>query len=130
MHNRVADTTSSGHTRLTCTACNNATLVRQPYMTGARWAEAEKAFLAEHSVPDETEGFRRVLVAEINAAPGERAALEAEYGQVWDTDQLRADFDVLSFMAPFVYVRRKADGVKGTLLFQHMPRFYFDFNPS
>jgi hypothetical protein len=30
-------------------------------------------------------------------------------------------------MAPFVVVRRKADGVKGSLMFQHMPRFYYGF---
>ena len=28
-------------------------------------------------------------------------------------------------MAPYVVVRRNADGVKGSLEFQHEPRFYF-----
>ena len=28
---------------------------------------------------------------------------------------------------PFVVVRRKADGVKGSLMFQNSPRFYFGF---
>lgn len=32
-------------------------------------------------------------------------------------------------MAPLVVVRRKADGVKGSLEFQHNPRFYFNFQP-
>jgi hypothetical protein len=32
-------------------------------------------------------------------------------------------------MAPLVVVRRKADGVKGSLEFQHMPRYYFGFQP-
>ena len=39
---------------------------------------------------DPTESIRREMVAEINAEPGSRAALEAKHGQVWDTDQLRA----------------------------------------
>jgi hypothetical protein len=33
-------------------------------------------------------------------------------------------------MAPFVVVRRKADGRKGSLEFQHHPRFYFNFMPD
>ena len=70
---------------------------------------------------------RRALVNEINAAPGSRAALEAAHGQVWDTTELQRDFDVRAFYAPFVGVRRKADGRLGTLTFQHSPRFYFDF---
>jgi hypothetical protein len=30
-------------------------------------------------------------------------------------------------MAPFVVVRRRVDGQKGNLEFQHSPRFYFNF---
>jgi hypothetical protein len=30
---------------------------------------------------------------------------------------------------PLVVVRRKADGVKGSLEFQHNPRLYFTFRP-
>ena len=76
---------------------------------------------------DPTEATRRERLAEINAAPGSRAALEAQYGQVWDTNQLAEDFEVIGFMAPLVVVRRNADGVKGSLEFQHQPRFYFNF---
>jgi hypothetical protein len=78
---------------------------------------------------DETEAIRRQRLAEINLVPGSREALEAEYGQVWDTSQLAADFEVIGFMAPLVVVRRRADGVKGSLEFQHSPRFYFSFQP-
>lgn len=78
---------------------------------------------------DATESYRRQRVAEINADPGSRAALEAEHGQVWDTSELTGDFDVTGFMAPLVVVRRKSDGVKGSLEFQHSPRFYFSFSP-
>lgn len=76
---------------------------------------------------DETEDIRRELVNEINADPSGRQALEAKYGQVWDTDQLRQDFEAIGFMAPFIVVRRKSDGKEGSLMFQHNPRFYFSF---
>ena len=77
---------------------------------------------------DGTEQVRRQMVAEINANAGERAELEARYGQVWDTSELQRDFDVIGFMAPLVVVIRKSDGVKGSLEFQHNPRFYFNFS--
>lgn len=76
---------------------------------------------------DPTEQIRRNRIAEINAEPGSREALEAQYGQVWQTQELAADFEVIGFMAPFVVVRRKSDGCKGSLEFQHNPRFYFNF---
>ena len=49
---------------------------------------------------DETEAIRRQQLAEINAQPGSREALEAEHGQVWDTQELGQDFKVEGFMAP------------------------------
>jgi len=76
---------------------------------------------------DETEALRRELVNEINSNRGEREQLEKEYGQVWDTQELSQDFDVKGFMAPFVVVKRKSDGVVGSLEFQHSPRYYFNF---
>lgn len=76
---------------------------------------------------DPTEEVRKKMVAEINTNPGERADLEAKYGKVWNTDELRDEFEVSGFMAPMVVVRRKSDGVKGSLEFQHMPRYYFRF---
>ena len=57
----------------------------------------------------------------------ERKELEKRYGQVWDTKELQNDFKVLGFGAPYVAVIRKSDQVKGSLEFQHMPKFYFDF---
>ena len=36
---------------------------------------------------------------------------------------------MLGFMAPYVVVRRKSDGQRGSLMFQHDPRFYFSFDP-
>ena len=76
---------------------------------------------------DPTEVTRRVLVAVINSEPGTRQYLEQQHGQVWDTSQLQDDFDVLGFCAPYIVVKRKADGQRGTLTFQHSPRFYFSF---
>ena len=79
---------------------------------------------------DVTEAARRERLAEIDAEPGSREALEAQYGQVWDTQQLAQDFDVIGFLAPLVVVRRKGDGMKGSLEFQHgPPRLYFNFEP-
>ncbi len=74
---------------------------------------------------DPIEDARRVLVAVINGQAAERAALEERYGQVWDTSELANDFEVLDFAAPFVVVRRKADGKLGSLIFQHHHRYYF-----
>ena len=75
----------------------------------------------------EEEAIRREMVEDINADPNGRVALEAKHGQVWDTDQLRADFTALGFAAPFIIVQRNSDGKKGTLMFQHDPRFYWGF---
>jgi hypothetical protein len=77
--------------------------------------------------PDETEVDRRALVEALNTDPDGREALEKHHGKVWDTTELGRDFEVLGFMAPFVAVRRKSDRRRGTLCFQHHPRFYFDF---
>ena len=78
---------------------------------------------------DPTETIRREMVAEINAEPGSREYLEAKHGKVWSTSELQDEFEALGFMAPLIVVRRRSDGVKGSLTFQHSPRFYFDFEP-
>ena len=80
-------------------------------------------------MPDDTEALRRQRLVEINIESGSREALEAKYGQVWDTQQLIEHFQVIGFMAPLVVVRRSSDGVKGSLEFQHSPRLYFNFSP-
>jgi len=79
---------------------------------------------------DDTEQMRRDLVRQINGNPQMRESLERAYGQVWDTAELARDFAVEGFAAPFVVVIRKADGVKGSLQFQHSPRFYYAFQPT
>lgn len=79
---------------------------------------------------DETEATRREMTATINSNAGPRAELEAKHGQVWDTSQLQDEFQVVGFMAPLVVVKRRSDGVKGSLMFQNSPRFYYSFQPE
>ena len=68
------------------------------------------------------EVMRRAALAK---APAEAEQAEANGEKTWTTEQLRDDFDVIGFAAPFVLVRRKSDGVRGTLKFRHNPRTYF-----
>ena len=77
---------------------------------------------------DPTENVRMAMVAEINHEPGSREYLESKYGKVWDTAEMQKEFEVAGFAAPFIIVIRKSDGKRGTLTFQHNPRFYFDFS--
>ena len=79
---------------------------------------------------DPTEPIRREMVTQLNAVEGSREYLEAKHGQVWDTSELQEQFEVTGFMAPFVGVRRRCDGVKGSVMFQASPRFYFNFQPE
>jgi hypothetical protein len=97
---------------------------------------------------DPTENTRRARIAELNQlthqihAAARRSVdftaeqdaelrlfreLEAQYGKVWDTEGLRRDFTVIGFMAPFVVVKEKTTGKKGSLEFTHCPRAYFNW---
>jgi hypothetical protein len=82
---------------------------------------------------EEIETFRRAELIKINSRvesdhkDSERKRLETLYGQVWDTVELTTEFEVKGFLAPYISVTRKRDGKKGSLLFQHSPRFYFNF---
>ena len=78
---------------------------------------------------DETEDIRKQMLVEINAEPGSREYLEAKHGQVWTTSELSEDFEAIGFMAPLVVVKRRSDGVKGSMMFQHHPRYYWGFEP-
>ena len=71
---------------------------------------------------------RRELQRELNENARERKELEECYGKVWSTDDLRKEFEVIGFMAPYVVVRRLSDNVKGSLEFQHSPRYYFNYS--
>jgi hypothetical protein len=79
---------------------------------------------------DKTETIRRAMTTAINASPGSREDLEARFGDVYDTRQLQESFTVLSFLSPFCVVSRKSDGVRGSIMFQHDPRFYHSFKPE
>ena len=76
---------------------------------------------------DTTETIRRALVEQVNAMEADRERMEAMFGQVWDTDEVQADFEITGFLAPYVVVTRRSDGQRGTLMFQHQPRYYFSF---
>jgi len=83
-----------------------------------------------------TEAFRRARLIALNVAvvsedrTNERTRLESAHGRVWDAEQLAQQFEVLGFMAPYVVVKRRSDGRKRSLEFQHSPRFYFNFLPD
>lgn len=79
---------------------------------------------------DPTETIRRTMVQQINTAAGDGERLEAQHGQVWNTQQLQEDFDVLQFAAPLIVVRHKTTGQSGSMFFQHQPRFYWRFQPD
>ncbi len=74
---------------------------------------------------DTTVPLRKVLTAVINASAMDRTDLEKIYGQVWDTEEMRRDFEVMGFGSPLVVVKRRSDGKVGSLFFQATPRLYF-----
>ena len=74
---------------------------------------------------DSTESIRREMIETnqpyVDAARADRLMTTAE---------MSAEYSVVGFLAPFVVVTRKSDGVKGTLEFTHSPRHYFNFQPD
>jgi len=76
---------------------------------------------------DPTESMRRQMVGQMGVAL-EAARERGE--QVWSTEQLREEFEVMAFLAPFVQVRRKSDGQMGVMTFTHGPRWYFGWEPE
>jgi hypothetical protein len=75
-------------------------------------------------VKDETEEARRLLI-ESGAIKLAAEVIEATGRKTWTTEEFKAEFEMHALLAPIVYVTRKADGVKGTLMFRHHPRLYF-----
>ena len=55
----------------------------------------------------------------INPAPAD--------AQTWTTDEMQQEFEVMSFAAGMMFVKRKSDGQRGTLEFDGMPRVYHTF---
>lgn len=89
-------------------------------MTDTMYTEARKEIQAEiHAmIESNNEGAERARLILIHGS-----------GNVWDTQELREVFEVRGFAAPFCVVRHRADGVDGSVQFQHRPRFYFSFKP-
>ena len=73
---------------------------------------------------DVTEMIRRRRLVELNGQTVDRATLAQRHGQVWDPQELGRDFVAIGYLAPYVVVRRKTDGLRGSLEFQPDPRFY------
>ena len=71
---------------------------------------------------DVTENARRELTKKINSLKADRENLEDKFGQVWNTEELTAEFEVQGFLAPFVVVIQKRS-VKGSMMFQDYPDF-------
>ena len=46
------------------------------------------------------------------------------------TLEMQEQYEVLGFAAYMCVVKRKSDGVKGTLDFDHSPRLYYNFQPA
>ena len=49
------------------------------------------------------------------------------YGEVLTTPEATEKYEFVAFCAPLVEVKRRTDNRRGTLEFQHSPRFYFNF---
>jgi hypothetical protein len=75
---------------------------------------------------DPTSPVRREMIERGQPA----ADLADDQGQRWTTQELTRDFEVLGFAAPFVVVKRRSDGQRGSLEFTHDPRVYFGFVPD
>jgi hypothetical protein len=47
--------------------------------------------------------------------------------QQWTAEELADEFDLLGLFVSPTIVRRKADGMRGTIRFKGNPRLFFDF---
>jgi hypothetical protein len=74
--------------------------------------------------------IRKNLIEEINKEQADRDRLADKYGRVWNTTELQEEFEVQGFLAPFVGVKQKGTGKRGSLMFQHAPRYYFNWKPD
>lgn len=76
---------------------------------------------------EETAEERAKLEAEVNATPCTLEELQRKYGQVWTVEQVEAQFEIEAFCPPLACATRRADGVRGTLVYQHCPRYYWSW---
>jgi hypothetical protein len=85
------------------------------------WGELhELQGLAEHIEPHDVELLELAGVPEFPEEPRTE----------WSTAELQEDFEVLGFALGMCVVRRRADGVEGTLEFDHAPRVYRGFKAA
>lgn len=60
-----------------------------------------------------------------------REELAALHGEVWTTAELARTFVVTAIIGSRLIVRRKADGIVGSLAYQEgPPRLYYGFTPQ
>jgi hypothetical protein len=76
--------------------------------------------IMEKNEGPELEQSRRTCMAEINVQPRTRPELEAKYCRVWDTEELKAEFEIIAFVAPYLVIRHRSDGRLASLEFQHV----------
>ena len=50
------------------------------------------------------------------------------YGESWTSEQVREEFEIESFLTPFVFATRRSTGERGMLSFRHAPRLYFNWD--
>ncbi len=74
----------------------------------------------------------QMLLKSINHRPRTREQIKEWLSThtVWDTEEMRREFDILGFKAPFAIVLDKKSGQRGSVLFQNDPRYYFSFDPD
>lgn len=73
----------------------------------------------------------RMLQRMINDRQRNREEIEKDFGgPVWNTQELAAEFNVLGYRAPFAIVENKTTRQRGSVMFQHEPRFYFGFDQT
>ena len=70
---------------------------------------------------NDTDDIRKAMID-----TGQPAAdLATNQERTWTTAEMQEEFEALGFAAPFIIVRRRSDGKKGSLEFTHNPRVYF-----
>jgi hypothetical protein len=80
---------------------------------------------------DVTDCVRQDLIEEVNKDGRTWKELVAAHGRCWTEEEMRREFAVVGFMAPyFVNVRRRSDNRHGTLQFRHNPRIYYSWLSS
>ena len=72
----------------------------------------------------------RMLERKINSDPCDREELLDRVGdEVWSAGEVGATFDIIGFKSPFAIAEHRESGVRGSLLFQNSPRYYFSWDP-